>query len=457
MSQLTERLGHDTISPTPKDKRSMNFFSTFALWLAANVVITSVMTGMMFVPDISIEKAMLAILIGSAIGAIPLALTGNIGTRTGLPTMVMTRAAFGQKGAILPALVNTIVLIGWSWIQAYMAGLSLNYAISYTTGYSNINLFVILTEILVVAITIYGHRGVESIEKWVSVAMLILSVLVFYKLFTTYSVSSLIELKASENPAISGIIAFDIVVATAFSWMSSVCDFNRHSKSEKSGMLGTYLGYIVASLIAMGLGAVVSGFSILNNMEQTYDPTVLLSAYGFGFIASIVVFFSVLSTNVMALYSATMSFMNVFPKSGFWKPVLALGIVCTLGALLKESLMVNFFNFILLIATLFIPVFAIVLVDYYLVKKAYYDAEDVAFDHKGLYRYQRGVNIVAVVTYVAGALFAYFFTYVYPLSIGATILTFVLSGGCYFGLMAATKQLGIKTASNEDIDVKLEA
>ncbi|MFP3339938.1 purine-cytosine transporter, partial [Micrococcus sp. SIMBA_131] len=65
-------------------------------------------------------------------------------------------------------------------------------------------------------------------------------------------------------------------------------------------MLGTYLGYIVASLIAMGLGAVVSGFSILNNMEQPYDPTVLLSAYGFGFIASIVVFFSVLSTNVMA-------------------------------------------------------------------------------------------------------------------------------------------------------------
>ncbi len=93
----TERLGHDDIRPTPMNERSMNFFSTFTLWIAANVVITTVMTGMMFVPDISFSNAMLAIIVGSAIGAIPLALTGNIGIRTGLPTMVITRAAFGQK------------------------------------------------------------------------------------------------------------------------------------------------------------------------------------------------------------------------------------------------------------------------------------------------------------------------------------------------------------------------
>lgn len=461
MSQLTERFGHDNISPTPKSERSMNFFSTFTLWLAANVVITSVMTGMMFVPDVSFKDAILAILIGSALGAIPLALTGRIGTRTGLSTMVITRAAFGQKGAILPAIVNTIILVGWSWIQAYMAGLSLNYAVSHATGYSNINLFVILTEVLVVAITIYGHRGVESIEKWVSVAMLMMSVLVFYKIFVTYEMSTLIQMKASENPAISGIIAFDIVIATAFSWMSTVCDFNRYCKSEKSGMWGTYLGYLLASLIAMGLGAVVSGFSILSNMEQTYDPTVLLAAYGFGFVASIVVFLSVLSTNVMALYSATMSFMNVFPKTGFWKPTITLGILCVLGALFKETLMTNFFNFILLIATLFIPVFAIVLVDYFIVKKGYYDAEEIVLDIKGLYRYQQGFNISACLTYILGAVFAYYFTYNHPLSIGATILTFMLSGSLYYGLMAVTKQLSpnqvIETETKFDAPPKLEA
>ncbi|MEB3103662.1 purine-cytosine permease family protein [Ferviditalea candida] len=450
MAVFLEQLGKDDIRPTRQSERTMNFFGTFALWLAANVVITTVMTGMMFVPDISFTDAILAIVIGSVLGAIPLALTGNIGIRTGLPTMVLTRASFGQKGAILPAIVNTLVLIGWSWIQAYMAGLSLNYAINYMTGYSNVDMFVILTEVLVVLMTVYGHKGVERVEKYVSIAMIVLAFIVFYKLFTAYHISNLMTMQLSEHPAVTGIIAFDIVVATAFSWMSSVCDFNRNCKSEKSGGWGTYLGYIAASVIAMMLGAVVSGFSILSGMEQTYDPTILLAKYGFGLVASLVVFFSVLSTNIMALYSATMSFMNVFPGLGFWKPVVLIGIVSTLGALLKEALMTNFFTFVLMVATLFIPVFAIVLVDFFILKKSRYDAEDIAFDRKKKYHYQNGFNLSAYAAYIIGAIFAYYFTYVQPLSIGSTILTFLVSGISYWVLMGIFRQTSQHTAANPD-------
>ncbi|WP_110928529.1 purine-cytosine permease family protein [Bacillus massiliglaciei] len=428
-------MGRDNILPVTRSGRTMGLWSTFALWLAANVVITSIMTGMMFIPDLSIKEAMFAIVAGSVIGAIPLALTGYIGTRTGLSTMVMARASFGQKGAILPALVNTVVLVGWSWIQAYMAGLSLNYAVHYTFGYSNINLFVILAEVLVVAITIYGHRGVEAIEKYISIAMLVLSAVVFYKLFTEYDAGSLITLQLSENPAITSIIAFDIVVATAFSWMSSVCDFNRYCKSEKAGIAGTFAGYLLASLIAMGMGAVVGGFSILGGMEQTYDPTYLLAQHGFGLIASLVVFFSVISTNVMALFSATMSFMNIVPKMNFWIIGMILGVICTIGALFKELLMANFYDFILLIATLFIPVFAIVLTDFFILKKGEYDAEEICSNKKGTYQYQKGINIRAYISYILGAGFAFYFTYVSPLSVGATIPTFIISSGVYWVLM----------------------
>ena len=453
MAQFVNQFGNDSIHPTPQNKRTMTFFTTFTLWLAANVVITSVLTGMFFVPDIPWSTAIWAIIIGSAIGAIPLALTGRIGTRTGLSTMVMTRAAFGQKGAILPSLVNTIILIGWSWIQAYLAGVSLNYAISYVTGYSNVALFVILTQILVVGITIYGHRGVESLEKYVSIGMLVLSTVVFYKLFTTYDVAALISMQVSQNPEITTIIAFDIVVATAFSWMSTVCDFNRHAKSEKSAMAGTYIGYVLASLIAMGLGATVSGFSILAGMEQTYDPTVLLVAYGFGFVASIVVFLSVVSTNVMALYSASMSFLNVFSNIPFWKSIAAIGGITVIGALLQEALMANFFDFILLIATLFIPIFAIVLVDFFIIKKGQYDADDIVSDERGLYRYQGGINIAAYVSYIVGAAFAYYFTYTMPLFVGSSILTFFVSGILYWVAMKVSNQIPLtETVTNKGVD-----
>lgn len=117
-------LAHDDVQTIATNKRSMGFFSTFSMWIGANVVVTTVFTGMLFVPDMTFLKALFIIVLGSLVGAIPLVLMGNIGTRTGLPTMVLMRPAFGQRGAMLPAAVNLITLIGWAWIQAYMAGLS---------------------------------------------------------------------------------------------------------------------------------------------------------------------------------------------------------------------------------------------------------------------------------------------------------------------------------------------
>lgn len=449
MARGQTALGNDNIRPLSMQQRTVGFFGIFSIWVAANFVITTILTGMLLLPDISFMDAVKVIFLGSAIGAIPIALMGRIGTATGLPTMVITRAAFGQKGAILPAAANTVILVGWSWIQAYMAGLSFDYAVHYLTGYSNVNLFTILTQAIVVIITIYGIRGIDAAQRFISTAMLILSFMVFYKLFTAYDIHSLIQLKLSENPETTFIIAFDIVIATAFSWMSSVCDYNRSAKSETGGMIATYLGYVLASLVAFGLGAAVGGFSLALGMEQTYDPVVLLAAHGFGLVAAIVVFLSVISTNAMALYSANMSFLNVFPKASFWKTAIVLGVITVLGSLLKERLMTHFFDFVLFIATLYIPIFAIVLADYYIVKKRRYDADDIALNEKGLYRYVKGVHPAAYIAYVLGAVFALYFTYVSPLSIGSTVLTFFVSGILYVVLAKMMNSSSIKNVEGE--------
>jgi NCS1 family nucleobase:cation symporter-1 len=448
MSTFTEGFGNDNVQPVPMNQRSMGFFSTFSLWVGANVVVTTVFTGMLFVPDMSYVKALMIILIASMVGAIPLVLMGNIGTRTGLPTMIISRAAFGKRGAVLPAAVNTLILIGWSWIQAYMAGLSLDHAVTFLTGYSNINLFTILTEVSVVAITIYGHKGIESTEKLVATLMIVLSAIVFSYMFISFDIGKLIHMATNENPAITAMIAFDIVVATAFSWIPTVCDFNRNCSSEKAGMAGTFLGYNFATLLAMGLGATVSGFSIIGKMTQTYDPADLIGQQSpiLGFVAAIVIYLSVLSTNVMALYSATMSYLSIFTRHRFWIPTLVMGIMCVLGALLKNWLLEHFQTFLLMIGTLFIPVVAIVLVDYYILKRKYYDANEVITGQNKTYWYWKGINVKAYVTYLIGAFFAYYFTYVQTLWTGSSILTFLLSASIYWTLMKFDKSASLSTA-----------
>lgn len=447
MSTITKGFGHDTVQSVPMNQRSMNFFSTFSLWVGANVVVTTVFTGMFFVPDLNYLTGIMVILLGSLIGAIPLILMGNIGTRTGLPTMILTRGAFGERGAVLPSAVNTLILIGWSWVQAYMAGLSLNHAVTYLTGYSNINLFTILTQVSVVAITIYGHKGIESTEKLVASLMIVLSTLIFSYMFATFDIGKLIHIAASENPQITVMVAFDIVIATAFSWMSTVCDYNRNCISEKTGMMGTYVGYNLATVIAMGLGATVSGFSIMSNMTQTYDPVELIGQYSpvLGFVAAIVIYLSVLSTNIMALYSATMSYLAIFTKHRFWIPTLVMGILSIAGALLKNWLLEHFQTFLLMIGTLFIPVIAIVLVDYYILKRKQYDVDEIITGQNKTYWYWNGINLRAYVTYVIGSVFAYYFSYIHTLSTGSTILTFLFTASIYWGLMKLDKSTSVSS------------
>ena len=94
------------------------------------------------------------VLIGSGIGILPLVLVGLMGQRSGLTTMVLARGSYGSRGAKLPSLVNLLTLLAWSWIQALLAGMSLNYAVEHLTGYSNLPLFTILCETLVLLIAL---------------------------------------------------------------------------------------------------------------------------------------------------------------------------------------------------------------------------------------------------------------------------------------------------------------
>ena len=423
---ITSRLGQDKVEPDSVAERTMGFGRTITLWLGANVVVTTILTGMLLVPDLPYIRALWIVAIGSVIGSLILALVGNIGTRTGLPTMVASRGAFGIRGSHLPAAVNLLVLIGWSWVQALLAGLSMNYAIETVTGYSNLPLFTVLCEVIVVLIVLRGHVGIESMEMVVALSMLVLSAVVFYALFSRFDVSRLVSMPINVDSSVTTALGFDIVVATAFSWMSTAADFNRNAKTQRGGISGTMIGYTIATIVAMGLGATVSGFSLLRGMEQTYDPTVLLAGFGFGLPAALVIFLSVMTTNVMAVYSAVMSYMNIRSQDGFWKPALVIGVITVIGAL-YEGILDRFQDFLLLIGALFIPVFAILLADYWILKRGHYEVSDMLQERGGAYWYTGGYNIPAWIAYIVGAGAAFYWTQISPLSVGSSLPTFFLT------------------------------
>lgn len=159
----------------------------FMIWLAANLVVTTMLTGTLFVPGVDYSTAAGMILLGTILGALVLITVGAIGTRTGLATMALTRASFGLRGSMLPVAANVIVLMGWSWVQAMLAGITVDHLISTVTGAaSNPILWSVVCQLIVVTCDL-RPSGIARIEPWLAVLILALMAWVFYTAFSSFS------------------------------------------------------------------------------------------------------------------------------------------------------------------------------------------------------------------------------------------------------------------------------
>lgn len=405
----------------------------FMIWLAANLVVTTMLTGTLFVPGIDFSTAVIVIVIGTVIGTIVLTLIGNIGTRTGLATMAITRGAFGAKGSFVPVAANVIILMGWSWVQAMLAGISVNFVVAQTTGFSNPILFSVFCQALVVGLAILGHEGIERAEPWFALLILLVMAYVFVIAFTGHSASEYLQINRVPSLEFTPVLALDIVISTAISWTVLSGDLNRLARSQKAGVLGAGLGYITSTVLAMLLGLAAFSFILMDGGDAvSFDPTVL--AEEFGWALAIVIFLSVMATNTMVVYGMVNSVVGAQSRVRlkFLPVALVLGAISIIGSTWL-ALLDQYTDFLTMIGAFFVPVFAILIVDYYIIKRGVY-TRDILRDAGGIYTYSRGVNWAAVAVWAIGALVSYLLTYAYPSSVGATIPSFAVSFLLYLGL-----------------------
>ncbi|RKW70508.1 purine-cytosine permease family protein [Galactobacter caseinivorans] len=411
------------------------------IWLAANLVVTTLLTGTLFIPGLDFGTTLAMIALGTVCGAVVLTLVGNIGTRTGLPTMALTRGAFGTKGSFLPVAANLCVLMGWSWVQAMLAGVTVNHLVASLTGFSNPVLFSVLCEAIVVILAIFGHTGIARVEPWLAVVMLVIIAWIFATAFGAYSPAEFQALPVDASTGTTPFSAFDIVFATAISWTVLSADFNRLARSSKAGILGSGLGYMFSTIISMTLGATAIAYVALRGTQViAFDPTLLVDAFGAPI--AIVIFLSVMATNTMVVYGMTTSVVNskVGSRVKFLPTALIIGVVSIAGSTWL-ALLDQFTTFLTVVGSFFVPVFAIMIVDYYLIKRGRYN-RDLLRPTGGRYWYQAGVNWIAVGVWIAGALSSAALTYVWPSPIGATVPALAISFVLYLGLMLPARTRG---------------
>ena len=357
-------MGGSVLEPVPKEERVYRGIDIFLIWAGGNTCLATIFTGGLIAPPLGFLNSVLVILIATTVGGLILGLVAIIGARKGLPTMVLTRKVVGNKASYAASLLNALQLVGWASILLYVSAEALAVAFR-SLSFSNILASpVFWVAVLGIIETIYTAVGPE---KWVwcqRVAVATLLIVLAYESYALINYCSGTSALLTHVKGLSGsslLWGFDMVLATAISWAPLVADYARFSISKKGAVLGTWWGYGVTGYVLYSLGALAA----VTTNAYLGDPTYVLLKLKLSTILLLFVSISAVTTNLLNIYSAVISTMNVFPKLRFMPLVLMFGGL-TLALAVVPVLILNFEFFLTYIAVVFVPLTTVLIMHYLL-------------------------------------------------------------------------------------------
>ena len=108
---------HNPLSPVNPNDRVFTGLSHASLWFSLGVGLLVMQVGSYLVPAMGTRDALMAIVMGSIIGAGLLAWVAKIGCETGLTSAGLIHQVYGQSFAKLPVMLNIVQLVGWTTFE----------------------------------------------------------------------------------------------------------------------------------------------------------------------------------------------------------------------------------------------------------------------------------------------------------------------------------------------------
>jgi putative hydroxymethylpyrimidine transporter CytX len=368
-----ERLeGSWGIEPVPTRLRVLGGLDTGLLWGNLGASLLVIVAGAVLVPALSLPQALVAILVGCLIGNLMLATAGMIGADARVPGMALMRAPLGQRGALLPTAVNVLQGVGWTIFELLVIAAAAAALSDELFGFRAQWFWTLVFGAFALALALLGpigfvRRFIRRFAIWaVPLALL-------YLTWWALDGADLGALWDAEGEGgLSVWQGADVVVGITVSWVPYAADYTRFSRTRRNAFWGTGLGYLVPDAWLLALGAVL----VLS--RDLGDPAALPAVVVAGGFAAIVALFALLVTETdeafANAYSAAVSLQNAFPGAPQALLIVLVTGVATAGALVVD--IGSYQSFLLLLGSVFVPLFAVLLADW-LVAGAHYTADDV--------------------------------------------------------------------------------
>ncbi len=358
--------GAEFIALHERHGRPLQLFWT---WTSPNLEFATVFVGVLAVAafSLSFTQAVLAIVIGSGVGAITQGVLSARGPAHGVPQMVLSRLGFGYWGNAFPAGLNSITAgIGWFAVNSVSGTFALN-----TLTHMPKPLCLVIIVAVQIAIAFFGHNLVHAFERYA-----------FPVLAVIFVIATIVILTKSHPGAPShggGSGGFLLATGAAFGyavgWNPYAADYSRYFAPETSRTaialwsgLGLFLSCAVLEIAGAASATVTSVGAALGDPTGSFTghlPTALAD------LTLLAIAIGAVAANVLNIYSGALSFvaMGIKLPLALRRAITALvfgviGFIVALTGLHDAG--AKYTNFLLIIAYWIAPWLAVVFCDQFL-------------------------------------------------------------------------------------------
>ena len=320
---------------------------------------SEILTGKYFAP-LGMKTGLLAILIGHVIGCILLFLAGYLGAKTNNNAMETVAVSFGRKGNQPYSIINILQLAGWLAILNYDGALAANGIFSAGAG-----VWCAIIGVLLLVWVLVGLKRLEKINMVAMTALFLMTVALCFVIVTKGNAGAFLNGGSVSGETLSFGAEIELAASMPLSWIPVISDYTSNStKPVKATTVSTIVyGLVSCWMYIIGMSAAIG--------MGTSDIAQISLRAGLGVVGLLIIVFSTVTTNFLAAHSAGVSGEVVgesFSKkiNGKYISVVVV-IVGTIAAILYP--MDNIEEFLYLINSVFAPMIAVMIADFFFNKK----------------------------------------------------------------------------------------
>lgn len=395
------------LSPVPESQRTQPAFDLFLIFLAANVVATTMQTGAALGSRYSGSQAIFVAVGGAVFGAMLVAILAPVGSRFGVPSMIAARAPLGYRGAQVVS--GLLYLTNFAWI-AVNNQIAASACAQVVGGPDSARLWAAVLGVIATAIVARGPRAVGYADRIAVPMMAVAGSILTYAVFTVQSPVASVPAAAAEAAALPAsenatlLWGLDVVIGYQVSWLLMFADYSRYTRSAGAATTAVFAGLALPALWLMPVGWTLA------RLSGTDDPGGMLAAAGVGWWTAALITLASITTNFVNIYLSSLAWRTLSPGSTGRGSVWTIGLIGTALGLISSGWLTQFANLMVLLGSILVPVGGVFLAHFVVLRRPV----DV----------ERIYNITALPTFNAAGIAAWlsgFMVYQLAGSIGATL------------------------------------